>query len=1598
MSNLIKLPYEISLWDDRLVVVGESGTEYEDFKDESIDDPIAAQYYKEHKLCVIGSNTMDSPIGAVEPNLLRKTDGTSTLTFSIYARYYDEEAGEFRQNPFIKYLTNERKVKLKYYPNGELRWLDFIIKKIDESSENYKFTYTATDLFINELSKTGYNLDFDTELENNQGTIVEMADKVLARTDWMVGEDSELIQQINEEPLYQIGPFDEDWKAKDIFTDEEIIIKAGTYIYTFYSVLQDNSDYFQFIYDGKIPENGIIHHEVDENNVIQKVQNCYCARDTLKDYPPKYYQGFRGQKYIRRQKTEYDKVLGEYVKVYQKGNDKVYGYSKAEYFTPSLITNYITNGNLILSNSGWDQEKDGSLEIGSYPSIGSSSFGTNRAYGIKYNNSPLLNNGFRDNAESIGEIIAGEEFVFRIRALSNGEPVSGFSIKVQKAKKDNDVLSTIGNPLLEGIANVKVIEDGKDYYYVIMRANRAVSYEELTDATSLEKFYIFISAPENKDYLIQHAELFKLHYGKVKDVENSGIILPNGKIIIGNSVSKDIAHSYTSIKYYYYLASETENLAEKPEQICYSYIGEEEKKDVYIPVYDSNFEKVRSISKKETNRFDLLQTLSETFECWCRFDVWHKETGEIMLGKDLKILIDSGDAFSTEKTIFLGGDAYSVEDYLFFSNDDQVSNVYLPYQQLKFVTFHNQIGQKKNIGFRYGTNLKSISRSLDSNTIATKLIVKSNTNEFANGGSCNIALAKENPSGENFIYDFSYYTNHGLMNETDLARDLYYYKDQQGWTGLYVSLKAKNKERDNLIIELVSCTQLYARNKSNFESAKLLLNTSNEQLEELKNEYYDITNESYIEGEIIPKEYENNDKVKGIVYNIELLTAKISQTELDYNSAKKEMEDLDSRTEEINKMLEDIEEETATLIEEFERKYIRFIQEASWTSEEYIDDNIYYFDAETTLHKASQPKASYTINVIELSQLEEYKDYVFDLGDITYIQDPDFFGWVQGKKFKTPYKEEIVITEMQTFFHNPEKCTIKVQNYRSSFEDLFKRLTASAQQIHFHSGEFQRAADIVDGNGNIVPSCLEDAFSTNMYKISNASNQTVKWDEFGITTTDSTNPAEITRITSGGMFLSDNGGEKWTTGITAKGINAKVITTGTLNTGLVNIYNGAQKSFTWDSQGINAYRPNQTAGYSISDYIRFNHEGIRGVENGIETFSLKDSGLNLTKGVISINNNNGNSVLIDPLLKNNGKVFEISVNNNKIMQIDSNGSANFQGIITAKAGGSIAGWNIRENALTKGNPGESQSFCMYTDASGTGSIGGAGRVSGWNLIIGSNFGVRTNNEGKSELWCDKVNITGHINASSLTIGNEKTAADKYIKNQITADHIATLGLEVGKQITMGANATISWNSVSGKPDNLATTKNVDDLKTYIGNNYVTTGTLNAWTINTNQINPGPLGSGITIGGLKIDNNSIYFGTWDGKNGIAPTVFMSTGSGYGSAYTICGQSRKDWVFGSGSSFGVTNTGKLYATGAELTGKIIATEGGNIGGWTIQGGKIYSGVNRITIGQSAQWKQQVYLTPKGILITTEYMGGNPVPPQNLKSYSQEVSWTQIINSIL
>ena len=177
-SYILKKPYEISVWQDYTP---------EDDK----------QFYREKKLVIIGSDTMSGPLRACQPKFLTNVNGTHTLTFTLYSRYYDEDQDDFVDNPFLPYMVNERKVKLHY----DDEWYDFIIKNIQENSEDDSFTYTLQDSYINELSKNGFDIELDTELENNQGTIKELAEAIVDGTDWKIGH-VDLLRQWLTEALY----------------------------------------------------------------------------------------------------------------------------------------------------------------------------------------------------------------------------------------------------------------------------------------------------------------------------------------------------------------------------------------------------------------------------------------------------------------------------------------------------------------------------------------------------------------------------------------------------------------------------------------------------------------------------------------------------------------------------------------------------------------------------------------------------------------------------------------------------------------------------------------------------------------------------------------------------------------------------------------------------------------------------------------------------------------------------------------------------------------------------------------------------------------------------------------------------------------------------------------------------------------------------------------------------------------------------------------------------------------------------------------------------------------------------------------------------
>jgi hypothetical protein len=63
---------------------------------------------------------------------------------------------------------------------------------------------------------------------------------------------------------------------------------------------------------------------------------------------------------------------------------------------------------------------------------------------------------------------------------------------------------------------------------------------------------------------------------------------------------------------------------------------------------------------------------------------------------------------------------------------------------------------------------------------------------MAQSGSCNIARAEENPSGENFVLNLDYFVRQGLINRQNFYNDLYSTSYDKGWLGYYSNLKKIN--------------------------------------------------------------------------------------------------------------------------------------------------------------------------------------------------------------------------------------------------------------------------------------------------------------------------------------------------------------------------------------------------------------------------------------------------------------------------------------------------------------------------------------------------------------------------------------------------------------------------------------------------------------------------------------------------------------------------------------------------------------------------------------------------------------------------------------
>ena len=1179
--------YEISVWEDYQVHQYEVYTGYNSetqeysgyietitIKSNEILDTSSGYYYKpinqwydEKCLAIIGSNTMTADCRASSPHFNKKSNGEFELTFILYTQYFDKEELEFLDNPFIKLLVNERKIKLHY----KNKWYDFIIKNTQENSDAKSYTYTATALFINELSKNGLDLVFDPEKENSTGDIITLAQKTLEGTDWVVSDESELIRQTTIEPLYILQTNKSVTAANVLNHTETITIAAGQIIYGFYSCIENNELFFQFLYrqDGN--------YTIDtDTGAVNNSNNWFIDNTEYLNNSPTFCNNnatisldYRGEKYIRNVLTEYDSRVDKVVTLYSdgavddKGNliNNIRGYTEYEYLSPTLVTNLVTNPDEFTDDIGWDKEGEASFLPAFYPSIDGL---TGQELITQLNSSKLTlqanlkagerihNSGLLDNRKFFVKngIAKDEQYVLRIKYNATGA-LKGFIAFYDGFTEDgkyNIRKDTNGNEIHIFDFVTKVTDTTReDYNIYVNKANVAVTYQEMLTG----KLGLFLEASQDDNYIIESVYLFK-YYTYINN---------NGEELIVHP--ETVPSNLINIIYYYYYDNLNKD-AKTVEDIVFFYQGQKPKTNL-ITAYDEKCTKRRSLKISNSNRFNIIQELCELFECWADFVIEHNEDGTIV--KD-----ETG-------------------------------------KQIKKIIFKNYIGKDNFAGFKYGINSKTIQRNVDSDQIVSKIVVEDNSNEYATDGACSISRAKDNPTGELFFYDFRHYYTQGLLNYSELMNDLYLYSDNLPWLGYYVQMKNENRKRDSLLDDAAALSTSMINLSASVQTYYLIYTEASEALNEKKQEFanYPVTQgtsyEDYINNNIseeLQQIIDYDPEAVGMITAISILIKQMNTNKELYDKFKKSYDDAKEQYDKIQDELSTIKNNKELLNAAFYKKYSRFIQEGSWTSEDYIDDDLYYYDAASTLAQSAVPQVTYTINVIDVSSQEGFEGYTFEVGDKTYIEDTEFFGWTYINGVKTPVQESIVVSEFEASLDNEDENIIKVQNYKSRFEDLFQRISATTANLQYQSGSFARAAAVVTSTGEIKAETLQQSFANNAFVLSNAGDQTVQWDDNGIIVTSPRSPSQIVRIVNGGIYLTKDSGNTWSAAITGSGINASYINAGQIDTSLIRIMNGIWPTYRWDGNGLSAYNFGTDSSGNITTinynkYVRFDQYGIYGI-------------------------------------------------------------------------------------------------------------------------------------------------------------------------------------------------------------------------------------------------------------------------------------------------------------------------------------------------------------------------------------------------------------------
>lgn len=171
------------------------------------------------------------------------------------------------------------------------------------------------------------------------------------------------------------------------------------------------------------------------------------------------------------------------------------------------------------------------------------------------------------------------------------------------------------------------------------------------------------------------------------------------------------------------------------------------------PIYNQQpVEKARFMEIAQSNKYNITQDIAQTFQVFCRYQFLYE---------------DKLNPFK-----ITGGK----------------------------VVYYDSYAQDTNYTITYGDNENSLTKTSNSQQLATKVYVEDIQNQNTNTGYTSITNAANNLSKENFILNFNYYIDSGQLSDTQ-QNAIYTYQIQM--RNYNVSLKDMQSKRDNVSNKIV---------------------------------------------------------------------------------------------------------------------------------------------------------------------------------------------------------------------------------------------------------------------------------------------------------------------------------------------------------------------------------------------------------------------------------------------------------------------------------------------------------------------------------------------------------------------------------------------------------------------------------------------------------------------------------------------------------------------------------------------------------------------------------------------------------------------------